>query len=179
MINLLPQQYKKELKLEEKWRTVIVFGFILVIFLLALVLILYSIKIYINGQVESTKLVLSVEEKPLQNEEVKGLKEQIKKSNQVVGQLANFYQQQNRLMPILEEVSKQIPNEINLTKISWSRKNEQVSITGFSSTRENLFELKNNLESNANFSEVVFSSSAWLDPANIDFQVSFKVKIKP
>ena len=176
MINLLPPQQKEELLREEKWKLTLILGIISLIFFLCLSLILFSVKIYISGKLESQKILLEIEEKKFKTSEIQDFQKKITLLNQNLSKLDSFYQGQLDLTKILEKISTTLPPGIYLNSFSWQKENSQIGLSGFSSLRGNLFELKKNLEKEKDFEEIYFPPSNWVKPKDINFNVTFKVK---
>ena len=176
MINLLPPSYKEEITKEENQRLVLILGTLFLIFLISLILILFSVKIYIQGQVELLESLVSLEEKKIQTAGTQDLREKITLTNQEISKLESFYKNQINLTEILEKIFQTMPAKIYLTGFSWQKKTYQVALSGFSPSREILFDFKNNLEGKKEFSEIYFPSANWIKPTDIDFQVSFKIE---
>jgi len=59
MINLLPPQQKKELLQEQRYKLFLIFGVLAVVFLIALSLSFFAIKINISSESRSEKVVIS------------------------------------------------------------------------------------------------------------------------
>jgi Tfp pilus assembly protein PilN len=176
MINLLPPQQKEELLQEEKFKLVLILGILFLIFLICLILILFSIKIYISGEVETQKILLSQEEERFKGTQTQNLEEKIISSNQILSKLSSFYSRQISLTEVLEKISQGLPSGAYLTIFNFNSENNQVSLSGFSSSREILLEFKKNLEKEENFQEIYCPPSNWVKPTDIDFVVNFKIK---
>jgi len=175
MINLLPPEEKKELIWEEKKKLSLILGILILVFLISLILVLSSIKIYISSQVEVQKFILSQEEKKFKESEAKTFQEKLEFLNQELTNLNSFYQNQIDLIEIFEKVSNYIPSGVYLNSFSFTADTSQISLTGFSPTREILLEFKKNLETEKKFKEVYFPPTSWLEPTNINFAVNFKI----
>jgi len=173
MINLLPPQYKAELKEEENWKLTLILNLLFLIFLVCLALILFSIKISIAGQLEAQKILLLQEEKNFEESQIQSLEEKITASNQAISKLNSFYQRQISLAEILEKIFETLPSSIYLTTLDFNL--DQFSLFGYSHTREILLEFKKNLEKEELFEEIYFPPSNWVKPADIDFSVNFKI----
>ena len=173
MINLLPPQYKAELKEEENWKLTLILNLLFLIFLVCLALILFSIKISIAGQLEAQKILLLQEEKNFEESQIQSLEEKITASNQAISKLNSFYQSQISLTEILEKIFETLPSSIYLTTLDFNL--DQFSLFGYSPTREILLEFKKNLEKEELFEEIYFPPSNWVKPADIDFSVNFKI----
>lgn len=175
MINLLPPSYKKELLQEENWRLTLILGILFLIFLVSLILVLISIKIYIQGQVESLRVLADLEEKSLKTSGIPDFREKITLANKKILGLESFYKTQDTTVEVLENIFQTIPAKIYLTSFFWQKSASQVSLSGFSPSREDLFELKKNLEEEKEFIDIRFPLSNWQKPADIDFTVTFKM----
>jgi len=172
MINLLPPEQIKELKDEENLKLVLNLGILFLLFLISLFLILFSIKIYLFGNLEIQNMILKEREKALNLE----LEKEIKNFNNLLLKIDSFYQEKIDLVSVLEKISKTLPEGIYLTNLnlSISKKEINVSLSGFSPDQKNLISFRKNLEKD--FSEVDFPLQNWLKLTNIDFSVSFKIK---
>lgn len=175
MINLLPPQYKIEFRQEENFRLILTLGILILFFLVSLILILISVKIYLWEQVETTKILVNLEEKYFQTPETKVLQEKIRLANQNLSKLNSFYQGRTDSTEILEKISETLPSGIYLTNFSWQKSTSQIAISGFCPNQKTLFEFKKNLEKQKEFSEVYFPLSNWIKSKDIDFDATFKV----
>lgn len=182
MINLLPPQYKKELKQEESWRMVFVLGILFLLSLFCLVLILLSLKIYIEGQSEEQKILFQREERQ-KAPEGRDFEENIKTANQNLLKLNSFYQNQIRMTPLIEQIAEILPPDVYLNDLSFSpppsiEKEYKflVSLTGFSGSREALFKFKENLQAQENFASISVPLASWVKPTDINFNLNFKIK---
>lgn len=173
MINLLPPQYKAELKEEENWKLTLILSILFLIFLVCSALILFSIKISISGQAEAQKILLLQEEKKFEESQIQNLEEKITISNQALLKLNSFYQSRTNSTEILEKISETLPTNVYLTTLNFNP--AQISLSGFSPTREILLEFKKNLEKEQTFEEIYFPPSNWVKPTDIDFSVNFKI----
>ena len=177
MINLLSRQQKRELLREENFRAVLILGTALLFFLVSLVLILFSIRIYIQSITNSFETMAEAERKLLHLDELGELRQLVEARNKEIGDLKSFYEKQAYLSPVLNKISGVLPPRINLTSLSWKRETGQVVISGFSPNRDTLLFLKNNLEDQQDFTEIYFPPQNWIKPENIDFQANFKIAL--
>jgi len=175
MINLLPPLYQQELRQEENRRLILILGILFLIFLISITLILFSVKLFIQGKLESVNVLLDLEEKTLQTSEIQSLRERVNSVNQNLSKLNAFYEKQISSISILEKVFKTLPPEIYLSAFSWQKNTSQVAISGFSPNREVLFLFQKNLEESKEFSGIELPTQNWIKPVNIDFRVTFKI----
>jgi len=180
MINLLPLPEKKILQEEKKLKLILISGILVLIFLICLILILFSIKIFISGQAEAQKILLSQEEENFKESQIQNLEEKILSSERALINLDSFYQSQPNLTEILGKISETLPPDIYLTTLNFAplvseHLTGQISFSGFSPTREILLEFKQNLEQEELFVEIYFPPSIWVKSADIDFSGNFKI----
>lgn len=171
MINLLPIAEKEKLSLEKSKRMVIILWLLLLFFLTCLILILFSIRIYIQAQVRSEQYLLTEVKKEKNQSEIENLKEEINSINLSLTKLNSFYQNGIYLSDILERISKTLPNELYLINLSVIF--SSVSLSGFAPTTEALFKFKENLEKEPGFKEISFPPGNWVDVTDIDFSITF------
>ncbi|HDL75140.1 MAG TPA: hypothetical protein ENH06_02065 [bacterium] len=181
MINLLPPKYKEELKLEERLKILLILSILFFSFLISLTLILFSIHIYIQGEIEAQKIIIKNQEEQSEIFENQKIEQEISLINETILNLNSFYKNQFNFTKTLEKISKNILPGIYLTNISINpiiKENGtlQVSISGFAPFRETLFKFKKNLEKVPEFKELYFPPSNWIDPVNINFNISFKIE---
>jgi len=176
MINLLPPEEKEILIQEEKFKLVLILGILFLTFLICLILILFSIKISLSGEVGAQKILLNQEEERFKGTQIQSLEEKIIAFNQILSKLSQFYYSQISLTGVLEKISQNLPSGAYLTAFNFSSETGQISLSGFSPSREILLELKGNLEKEESFQEIYFAPSSWVKPADIDFLVTFKIK---
>lgn len=179
MINLLPNQYKIELKQEENFKLILILAILFLIFLISFSLVLFSIKFLISGEVEAQKIIYAQKEEEFKNSKMQILEENILLANEKLSKLNYFYKNQGDFSGALEKILASLPPSVSLANLSINLLAEQrmeCSLSGFAPTRQLLLELKENLEREQRFEEVYFPSSSWTEPTNINFSIRFKIK---
>ena len=180
MINLLPPAEKEEFLLEKKKRITIILWLLVLFFLLCLILILFSVKIYLQIQAESQKTLLDEAREEFGQSEIQDFREEINSVNLTLTKLNSFYQQKTYFSEISERISGILPQGIYLTNFSAIfavEKGEhiEVSLSGFSPTADSLFEFKENLEREGDFKDIYFPPSNWVKLIDINFSATFKI----
>lgn len=181
MINLLPPIEKEKLFLEKKKRMVIILWFLVLFFVICLILILFSIKIYLQSQVKTQKTLLSQAQTESNRTEINEFREKVHLINSKLNQLDSFYQNKIYFSDILERISQTLSSDAYLNNLSLEKGTEnkiKVIVSGFSPTREILFEFKKNLEKEPGITGVSFPSANWVKATNIDFFVTFEISQK-
>lgn len=176
MINLLPPIQKEELKQEETFKLVLILGTVILAFLISLTLILFSIKISLLADLEIQKIYFEQRKKELESPIIQELEEKIKNYNLTLSKLKTFYQEQLNLTSILEKIFQTLPQGTYLTNFNFNPQISQISLTGFTPSRETLLQFKENLEKTEYFKEIDFPTKNWLQATDIDFSVNFKIE---
>jgi Tfp pilus assembly protein PilN len=182
MINLLPPLEKKKTLLESKRRLIIILWILLLFSIFCFILVLLSIKFYIQGQIDSQRIVFSTAEAEFEQSGAQSLHKEINSVNLKLDKLNDFYQNKVYITEILEKISITLPQGLHLNDLSSSafkingEYGFKISLSGFASNREVLFDFKENLEKDKSFKEVYFPPINWVKPDDIDFAVTFKVK---
>lgn len=179
MINLLPPNEKKAILLEKKRKIIIILWFFAFFFLIALFLVLFCLNFYLQEKVKEQKILLENKEKEYKRLGISNFVNEVKTTNKILTQMDNFYQRKVYFTDFIDEFSRTLPQGLYLTDFSLVPDPERgksvfkISIFGFASKRENLFELKKNLENNKNFKEIYFPLDNWIKPEDINFSVIF------
>ncbi len=175
MINLLPEEGKKEFIMERKIKIVTILGTLSLVFLVFLGVLLFSVKIYILSQLQSEKTSFNLENLSIDTPEIKALEKNTKELNQKISQLNSFYKEQTSISQVLEEISNILPSETYLTSFSYQKEKSQVNLFGFAKTRENLLDFKKSLENQKNITNIYSPISNLTKPIDIDFFFSFNL----
>ena len=180
MINLLPPEEKEKLILDMKKKILTVILFLFLFFLICFILILLSVRIYQQGQIESQKIIFQETEKTMVKTQNQDLMDKIKNFNDVFVKIDNFYRQKIYFSGILGKISQIIPKEAYLTEIRLNfgvgeNSDIEALLSGFIPDREMLFSLKKTLEQESFIKDVYFPPVNWIDPIDISFFINFKI----
>lgn len=184
MINLLPPQYKKELKDEENLRIVYILLVSLGMFLLVLSFLLLGILLYVQGEFNSKLLLVSSFEKELALQSK--TQEDLKQANEEMLAFSRIAQNQVPLAKVFTQFFADLPKDVSLSSFSFSspkttflkgetvKEQAQVVLQGSSPSRDVLAMLRANLEQDTFFEDLFFPLSNF---ANLKgFSLSVKIK---
>ncbi|MFH1423360.1 MAG: PilN domain-containing protein [Candidatus Nealsonbacteria bacterium] len=182
MINLLPPKERDILRKEEKLRLAFIWGIFVLFFLATFSLVLFSVNIYLAGEVRGFKILVDCEQQKSATLEAQNIEKEISAVNQNLTTLAAFYEGQSRITELLQKISEIIPEGIYLNSLSLNPNKDkkdrfQISLTGHSGTREALLDFKKSLESKSSFQGVYFPPSSWVKPSDINFSASFEMTL--
>jgi len=182
MINLLPPAEKLNISLEKKEKITTILWFLAVFFLLSFILILISVKFYLQQKIEYQKISLNAGQRNQSKKEIKEVQEKFNNFNAVFKKLDDFYNKKIYFSDSLDKVSKLIPEESYLNEVSTSlliasgdAPSLKISLSGYITSRENLFQFKKDLEKENIVKEVYFPPTNWVKPKDINFFVNFKM----
>lgn len=170
-LNIIPNEIKKELKLKGLFALMknilniltILIAFYSIIFLCGkLILNIY----FTNIIQESNLLIKKTEDK---TGKIREINTQINSVEKIQAESKSWT---NMLLAITELMGEQIKlNQLKLDSV-----NNTISFTGRSASREDLIQLKNQLEQSPNFSEVNFPIKNLFEKENINFEINAKIK---
>lgn len=186
MINLLPEKEKKELESGKNRKVILILGVFSLLFLACLILLLFLFKIYFFSQVNSQKQILFDKERELKSiPQFQDFEQTVKEANQELVKIRNFYQNQILIAPILENLSILVPSKVYFTRVFIQKPGIaeeeddylfKINIWGYAENRENLFLFRKALSENDDFKEVDVSLQSWLEPTDVDFSLTLKIK---
>jgi Tfp pilus assembly protein PilN len=182
MINLLPTNEKIILRQERTFRIVFSVVFLLVIFLISFIIILFLNKEVVSIELNRQKEFIMNEFRSEDISAVADFELQAKNYTNKIKKVNTFYSGTINMTELLEDISDVLPTGTYITSLSYGKKvNKEkktvnlVSLFGFSSKRDNLISLKENIENKERFKNVDFPSSNWVKPENINFTVTFEI----
>jgi len=182
MINLLPPQFKEELKKEENFRMTLILGTLGILFFVCLTLVLLSVNLYLSGQVDAQQILIQTADAEIKTPEARATNEKIIFLNKTVSGLNSFYQKQVKASDFLVKIADILPGGTYATLISFTQAEEggdynfKVAFSGFADTRQILFQLKKNIENSQDFASLYFPPSNWVEPKDVNFTLTFSIK---
>jgi Tfp pilus assembly protein PilN len=178
MINLISPKEKEKFFMEKIRRMVIVLWFLVFFFIICLILILWAVRIYTKSQLSTQESFTSSAKEEQKVEKIEQTKQKVDSINSSLQEMYSFYNNKVYLSGLVEKISKTLHQGIYLTDLSIIFKDKiEVSLAGFAPLRDDLLQFKSNLESDEEFVNVSFPASNWVKKSDIDFSVSFEVKI--
>ena len=186
MINLLPLEEKNEIMIKKKSKLILIFELGILLFLISILFIIFSISIYLNGEINLERTTVLQKEEDIDLITIADFQKEIDVLNEKMKNVESFYncgyikplvcyRKQIYLTPILEKVFEKLPNNSYLNNISFTKNSGtlQVNLSGFAMNREDLLVFKRNIENDKDFKNVNFPPRNWVFPTNIEFSLSF------
>ncbi len=176
IINLLPEEQKKEVEQEKKIKIL----FCLTVFPL-LFLIIFSGTLYIikyfgpNFFEEDTAFYLQEIEKL---EDVSEKKNKIDYFNSLVYDINLFHQKERGVLEYLKEIDQTIPQNAYYKEIQFNKKGAyfEFILSGTSKDWETIFKIEEIFKEKEEFENLNFSPQNWTKEKDIDFLISFTIK---
>lgn len=173
MLNLLPPQQKKELRLDFLNQVVVIVAIAIVFMILVLLLLLLVAQSFLDMNLDETERELNFWQSKAEIKELKNLEEKVKELNRNLTFLDEKQRKQIIFSSFLENLAKDTPPGVRFDSISINESN-QVIIKGYASFRDNLLVLKDNLESASYVNNLDFPLANLTKSADINFSLSFK-----
>jgi len=175
MLNLLPPQQKRELKLNLLNQAVIRVAISIIFMILVLVLLLLIARAIININLTKTEKELSFWQSRAEIKELEILEKNIKELNKNLIFLNGLYQNQNKFSSFLENLTRDVPVDIYFDSVSLGESGA-ININGYAPTRNTLINFKNVLEKALYVSDFNFPISNLTQATDINFGLNFKLK---
>jgi len=183
MINLLPPKEKSELLLVRQKKLVIILGSVFLIFSICLVFVFLSIYFFALGEASAQKIILQQNLKSYQAAGSNEYGQIIKKYNLILPKVSFFYESQKHFSEALSsiyEITRPAGiffSGLNVDGTKQAGNIVSVSVSGISSTRDDLLAYEKNLKKDVRVRNVSFSPESWISSQNISFSVSFNFMV--
>lgn len=180
MINLLPEEEKKELKREKIFRMLVHFFFLIYLEIFVLGILFFGANYFLKEKIKNLEALIEVQENSLvldKKEKLKDVVEEIKITNRKLLQVLKSEKEKKKISNILEQFFEIVPERVRLESLNVTFKKDkkiEISFSGIAKDRESLIILKEKL--NEKFSDVFFPPQIWFEEENIQFSANFKTK---
>lgn len=176
MISLLPPFRKQDLKREFMWRRLAIFFWMLFFVLIIFSGLLTTTWLYTNIQHQAIAHLVQIEESSNQGQKIKGIEQEIKETNIKLKYLDQLKLNQEPAFKIVSDLSGFPSRNITFYALSLNRASQKGLIEGFAKNRDDLLNLKQNMEQSNNFSQIDLPLSSLLKDKDLNFSLSFSFK---
>jgi Tfp pilus assembly protein PilN len=182
MINLLPPEEKQNLIEIRQQKIVVILGFTVFIFLVALALILASINVILSSKTNNQKVILASRERSVKTTDLQKLSKNIADANQELAALDSFYKNSPSFTVFLEKIANLLPEGISLNDLTINLAKKEnnlffIHLSGHAASVEEVNLLKENLEKDPSISQISFPLDTWLKKSDFIFSVAFEAII--
>ncbi len=172
MINLLPSAYKRELAQEKQIKIMVVIGVLIWLCLISLALLLAFVLINIQSRAAIEGELLKIVRKDFSSSPEREIEEKIYVYEEMVGSI-NKHGSERSVVEIFDTITHFLPSDMHLYTMAYNDESDQVSLSGFSTSRQSVMELRRMLEES--YLNVVFPTSTWVQRSDIEFTVKFSI----
>jgi len=180
MINLLPPEEKDKISADVRIKVLKIFWFLILFFILCLIAFFGFINLYVKIQLDGQIAQISQHSGASPSAVASDLKKNIDSLNSDLSKINEFYGKKIYFSEILDKISQIMPENVYFANLSIikGKNGTKISVSGFAPSREELLELKKNLDKESDyFKDVSFPQSDWVKPHDIDFFISFSLAI--
>lgn len=175
MINLLPIQKKEELDSIKKIKILSILGFLLLISMVFLVVLFFSIEIYLTSENQNQKFLVDNAISLSSDPKHKELENKITESNDIIKKLDDFYKKQIEVSDAIEKITNIMPDNVSLVSISYNEKNFEISLHGKAKTRDDFLAFKKMLEEQPEIKNLNSPISNILKSVDVEFSLTFSL----
>lgn len=172
MINLLPQQWQKNLETEKNFKTVTILGIVVLSALAAFVLMLALVRIFYSIEFDAGQAVLAEKDQEVKIFNVEPTEKAINFNDRLILKISDFYKNKIKITDVFAQISGSLPAGVSLTDFEYSP--EKIDLSGTAPDRDSLVAFRDNLEKNPNLKNIVFPPENWLTAKDINFNISLE-----
>lgn len=175
-LNLLPPKERKEMEWANLSRLTTSLSAWFFVFLIIFALLLASTYFYLSIVLRAQAGLLEVRQNDPAIQHLVEIEKKIKQANARLKQINRKQEQLVLWVPLLEEVAEITPPGIYLNSLSYQLTDDQIYLSGWANTRDNLLFFQSSLEESPFFVEVEAPLSNLLKQRDIDFNFTLHLK---
>ncbi len=157
-INLLPTKKKPPKKVTELQQQLILGSLILVVLLIGMWFYYQKLNSQINSLIRNkAEVEAKIREQDNMLKEVKTVEEERKKVTDKIGIIEQLKKNQSMLVHLLDDVSKALPQGVNITSLS--ENNKQINLEGMAFTNNDIVKFVDNLKDTRSLNDVFLQES--------------------
>ena len=172
LLNLIPQQLKREIKFRQFLALFKKINYIIIIFTIIIAIIILTAKIILRNNFNKVVAQTTLITKNSQSYNIK--------VNDINSKLDSISQVQNNFIAwsnLIENLADITPSGINFISTKINKEKQIINIAGIAKTRNDLLEFKQNMENLPNVYDVKFPLKNILQKTNISFEISAKLDL--
>ena len=175
-INLLPKSKQVELGFERVLYSVVVAVVVAILILLMAVVVQVGVYVYLDRKVSTVNEEIDQLKKLANKSENAEVKQQIRLVNAQIDDFTKLSEQTPQWAELLAALTKDIPESVKITQFDADTEKKEVSITGYSPTRDLVIELYNNINSDkVHFKNINYPLENVSQPTDVRFFFKFLV----
>lgn len=176
MINLLPEQIKKNLQSEETNRHVMFFGEMFFALLLFLSLLLFTEELFGQWKIrELDQSIAGISDLP-EVKEITQFQKQLRLFKNDIDRMGRLQQGQLRVYAVVKDLVGIVPDTIRLTGLTVDMTSRKIVFSGVAPTRSQLISLKEKLQKESSkYGDINFPLANLLRETDIPFTLSLTI----
>ncbi len=175
-INLLPKSKQIELGYERVLYSVAVAVIVAILILMLAVVVQVGVYVYLDRKVSSVNEEIDQLKKLANKTENAEVKQQIRLVNAQLDDFSKLSDKTPQWAEIIAALIKDIPDSVKITQFNADTAKQEITITGYSPTRDLVIELYNNINSDkAHFKNINYPLENVSQPTDVRFFYKFSV----
>lgn len=177
IINLLPKEEQKQLKLDVVNHQLRVFWVIIIASMLIFGGLGLATQQYLKISVGRVEKRITENRARLETADVRALQEQVLMLNQNITEIESVRVQQHKWSEVLVEIARVVPVDVQLNSVQIDRATGKVELLGKAKDRDTVILIWSNIKKNSLFYDVNFPLPNLEQPVNGSFNYSFSIHL--
>ncbi len=175
-MNLLPKLKQRELEYERTLYSLTVAVVIATVILFIGVLVQFGVWTYLNNKIKASDAEIQELKNEANKSENATVKEEIKKVNAQIQDFTNLTAKTPQWSVVLAAFVKNVPNGVKITQFDADSVKKEVTISGYSPTRDLVIDLYNNINADKeHFKNINYPLENVTQPTNVRFYFTFSI----
>ncbi len=175
-INLLPRLKQQELSYERTLYSVTVAVVIATVILLIGVLVQFGVWTYLNRKTQASEAEIELLKATASKSENAEVKEKIQQANSQIIDFSNLMAKTPAWSEVMAAFVKNVPAGVKITAFEADAVKKEISIAGYSPTRDAVIDLYNNINADKDhFKNINYPLENVTQPTNVRFIFTFNI----
>ncbi len=175
-INLLPRLKQQELSYERTLYSVTVAVVIATVILLIGVLVQFGVWTYLNRKTQASEAEIELLKATASKSENAEVKEKIQQANSQIIDFSNLMAKTPAWSEVMAAFVKNVPAGVKITAFEADAVKKEISIAGYSPTRDSVIDLYNNINADKDhFKNINYPLENVTQPTNVRFIFTFNI----
>ncbi len=175
-INLLPKLKQRELAYERTLYSLSVAATAGVVILILGVLLQFGVWTYLNNKMQASTAEIEQLKRVANKSENATVKEQIKKANSQISDFNSLLSKTPKWSKVLTAFAANVPYSVKITQFTADATKNEVTIAGYSPTRDLVIDLYNNINADKNhFKNINYPLENVTKPTDVKFNFTFSI----
>jgi Tfp pilus assembly protein PilN len=170
-LNIIPKELKNEMVLKKLVRSTRIVLCYVSVSTLVYVVALFGCRLILENhrkEISSQNIIVT--------KNTDNYSKQVKEINKQVAAIADIQQNNIYWSPLIKALFNNIPDDIKLSRVAFSKPDHSLNIAGVAGTRSSLINLRQYLENNNNFNVASFPVQNLIEKQNINFDIKLDIK---